>query len=331
MYQPNPERYRNMPYMRLGRSGVLIAPIALGLWQNFGEDFRYDGCRDTLLTAFDAGVNHFDLANNYGNPGGSAEQTFGRVLANDLRPYRDELFISTKAGYTMWPGPFGDRGSKKYLIASLDQSLKRMGLDYVDLFYHHRPDPETPIEETAEALEQIVRQGKALYIGLSNYNAEQTEAMLSELESRGVKCLIHQMRYSMFAREAEGALFETLRDHGVASIAFSPLAQGLLTDKYLNGVPADSRMGATHSSLKPEALTDARLAQIRELNAIAAARGQTLAQLALAWALRIGGADALIVGARNAAQLTDSLGALTHVRLSNEELSAIEAILTREA
>jgi L-glyceraldehyde 3-phosphate reductase len=327
MYTPNPDRYQNMPYVRLGASGVRIAPIALGLWQNFGEDARFDVSRDTILTAFDAGVNHFDLANNYGNPAGSAEKTFGRVLREDLAAHRDELFISTKAGYTMWDGPFGDRGSKKYLIASLDQSLSRMGLDYVDLFYHHRPDPETPIEETADALEQVVRQGKALYIGLSNYNAEQTHAMLHELEARGLHCLLHQMRYSMLARDAEQGLFDELKAHGVASIAFSPLAQGLLTDKYLRGVPQESRMGEHRTALKPEDLTEVRLAQLTRLNEIAAARGQTLAQLALAWALRIGGADALIVGARSATQLTDSLGTLGHVRMTAEEYAAIEDVL----
>ncbi len=327
MYEPNPDRYRDMPYVRLGASGVQIAPVALGLWQNFGEDARFDVSRETLLTAFDAGVNHIDLANNYGNPPGSAEKTFGRVLREDLAAHRDELFISTKAGYTMWPGPFGDRGSKKYLIASLDQSLSRMGLDYVDLFYHHRPDPETPIEETAEALEQIVRQGKALYIGLSNYNAEQTHAMLHELEARGLHCLIHQMRYSMLARDAEHGLFDELKAHGVASIAFSPLAQGLLTNKYLGGIPEASRLREGHTSLKAADLSEKRLAQLSQLNDIAAARGQSLAQLALSWALRIGGADALIVGARNAAQLRDSLGAIGHVRMTEEEYQAIERIL----
>ena len=327
MYQANPDRYRDMPYVRLGASGVRIAPIALGLWQNFGEDCRYDVCRDTLLTAFDAGVNHIDLANNYGVPAGSAERTFGRVLANELKAHRDELFISTKAGYTMWPGPFGDRGSKKYLVASLEQSLARMGLDYVDVFYHHRPDPETPIEETAEALEQIVRQGKALYVGLSNYDAAQTDAMLAELEARGLHCLLHQMRYSMLAREPEAGLFTVLRQHGVASIAFSPLAQGLLTAKYLGGVPADSRMAGAHTSLSPDALTPQRIAQLRALGELAQARGQSLAQLALAWALRKGGADALIVGARSPEQLQDSLGALAHVRLTADEQAAVEAIL----
>ena len=327
MYEPNPDRYRDMPYVRLGASGVKIAPIALGLWQNFGEDARFDVSRETLLTAFDAGVNHIDLANNYGNPPGSAEKTFGSVLREDLAAHRDELFISTKAGYTMWPGPFGDRGSKKYLIASLDQSLSRMGLDYVDLFYHHRPDPETPIEETAEALEQIVRQGKALYIGLSNYNAEQTHAMLHELEARELHCLIHQMRYSMLARDAEQGLFDELKAHGVASIAFSPLAQGLLTNKYLGGIPETSRLSEGHTSLKAADLSEARLAQLSQLSDIAAARGQSLAQLALSWALRIGGADALIVGARNAAQLRDSLGAIGHVRMTEEEYQAIERVL----
>ena len=265
MYQANPNRYEHMRYVRLGRSGVHIAPIALGLWQNFGDDCRFDVCRDTLCAAFDAGINHFDLANNYGNPGGSAERTFGKVLHGEFAAHRDELFISTKAGYSMWPGPFGDRGSKKYLISSLDQSLKRMGLDYVDLFYHHRPDPYTPIEETADALEQIVRQGKALYIGLSNYDAQQTEAMLAELEMRDLHCLIHQMRYSMMAREPEEALFGVLKAHGVASIAFSPLAQGLLTNKYLHGMPEDSRMAGSHTSLNAEALTDARVAQLQKL------------------------------------------------------------------
>ena len=327
MYQPNPNRYQSMPYVRLGRSGVKIAPIALGLWQNFGDDCRYDVCRDTICAAFDAGVNHFDLANNYGIPAGAAERTFGRVLSGELSAHRDELFISSKAGYTMWDGPFGDHGSKKYLIASLDQSLKRMGLTYVDLFYHHRPDPETPLEETAEALEQIVRQGKALYIGLSNYNAEQTEAMLAELERRGLPCLIHQMRYSMLSREAEGALFATLRGHGVASIAFSPLAQGLLTDKYLRGVPEGSRMSLGHTSLKAADLTPRRVSQLNALNGIAAARGQTLAQLALSWVLRQGGADTLIVGARNPEQLNDSLCSLKGEALTAEELNAVEAIL----
>lgn len=330
-YQPNPDRYQAMRYVRLGRSGVCIAPLALGLWQNFGDDCRYDGCRDTLLTAFDAGVNHIDLANNYGIPAGAAERTFGRVLREEFAAHRDELFISTKAGYTMWPGPFGDHGSKKYLIASLDQSLQRMGLDYVDLFYHHRPDPQTPLEETAEALEQVVRQGKALYIGLSNYGPEQTEAMIAELSRRGVRCLLHQMRYSMFAREPEQGLLETLRHHGVGSIAFSPLAQGLLTAKYLGGVPTDSRMSLGHTSLKPADLTEARLGQIRALNGIAEARGQTLAQLALTWALRDGGVDTLIVGARNPAQLKDSLRALNGPSLSGEELDTIEAVLRPNA
>ena len=327
MYIANPERYRQMRYVRLGSSGVQIAPIALGLWQNFGDDCRYDVCRDTLCAAFDAGVNHFDLANNYGNPGGSAERTLGRLLRGEFSAHRDELFISSKAGYTMWDGPFGDHGSKKYLIASLDQSLRRMGLEYVDLFYHHRPDADTPIEETAEALEQIVRQGKALYIGLSNYNAAQTEAMLAELQRRNLHCLIHQMRYSMFARDAEAALFATLRAHGVASIAFSPLAQGLLTNRYLGGIPEGSRMSLGHTSLKPADLTDARIGQLNALNDLAVSRGQTLAQLALAWVLRDGGADTLIVGARNPEQLTDSLQTLRHPPLSGGELAAIEAIL----
>lgn len=327
MYQPNPERYHALRYVRLGHSGVNIAPIALGLWQNFGEDCRFDVCRDTLCAAFDAGVNHFDLANNYGIPAGSAELTFGRVLKGELAAHRDELFISTKAGYTMWEGPFGDHGSKKYLIASLDQSLKRMGLEYVDLFYHHRPDPQTPIEETAEALEQIVKQGKALYIGLSNYDAAQTNVMLDELERRGLHCLIHQMRYSMLARGPEAGLFQTLRERGVASIAFSPLAQGLLTDKYLGGVPADSRMSLGHTSLKAADLTDERLAQLRALNALAASRGQTLAQTALAWVLRKGGADTLIVGARNPEQLQNSLRSLKNTAFTDAELAAIEAIL----
>ena len=327
MYQPNPERYRAMPYVRMGRSGVPLSPITLGLWQNFGDDCRYDTCRDTLCAAFDAGVNHFDLANNYGIPAGSAERTFGRVLQNEFAAHRDELFISTKAGYTMWPGPFGDHGSKKYLLSSLDQSLQRMGLAYVDVFYHHRPDPQTPIQETAEALEQAVRQGKALYIGLSNYNPEQTTAMLTELERRGLHCLMHQMRYSMLMREAEQGLFATLRERGVGSIAFSPLAQGLLTHKYLSGVPAESRMTQGHTSLKPEELTPHRLAQLRALHELAAGRGQTLAQLALAWALREGGADALIVGARNPEQLADSLRALDQRAFTADELTAIDAIL----
>ena len=329
MYQPNPDRYSAQRYVRLGRSGVRIAPIALGLWQNFGDDFRFDVCRDTLCAAFDAGLNHFDLANNYGNPPGAAERTFGRVLHQELAAHRDELFISTKAGYTMWEGPFGDHGSKKYLISSLDQSLQRMGLDYVDLFYHHRPDPDTPIAETAEALEQIVRQGKALYIGLSNYNAAQTRAMLAELSRRGLHCLIHQMRYSMLAREPERELFATLREAGVASIAFSPLAQGLLTDKYLHGIPEDSRM-TQNRFLRKTDLTDARLHQLEALNSLAKGRGQTLAQMALQWALREGGADTLIVGARNPAQLADSLRSLKAPDWAAGELDAIEAILAKD-
>lgn len=327
MYQPDPERYQHMRYVRLGQSGVRIAPIALGLWQNFGDDCRYDVCRDTLCAAFDAGVNHFDLANNYGIPAGAAERTFGRVLGSEFAAHRDELFISSKAGYTMWDGPFGDHGSKKYLIASLDQSLQRMGLDYVDLFYHHRPDPETPIEETAEALEQIVRQGKALYIGLSNYNAAQTNAMLTELDRRGLHCLIHQMRYSLLARDAEQELFQMLKGHGVASIAFSPLAQGLLTNKYLGGVPVDSRMNLGHTSLKSADLTQERLNQLNALNDIAFTRGQSLAQMSLRWALRDGGADTLIVGARNPEQLADSLRSLDAPDFAIDELAAIEKIL----
>jgi len=327
MYQPNPERYQQMRYVRLGKSGVKIAPIALGLWQNFGDDCRYDVCRDTLCAAFDAGVNHFDLANNYGIPAGAAERTFGRVLKNEFAAHRDELFISSKAGYTMWNGPFGDHGSKKYLIASLDQSLQRMGLAYVDLFYHHRPDPETPLEETAEALEQIMRQGKALYIGLSNYTAAQTEAMLAEMNRRGLHCLIHQMRYSLLARDAEKGLFQTLKAQGVASIAFSPLAQGLLTSRYLGGVPADSRMNLGHTSLKSDDLTLERLNQLRALNELASSRGQTLAQMSLSWALRDGGADTLIVGARNPDQLADSLHSLEKPDFTADELATIENVL----
>lgn len=327
MYQSDSNRYARMSYPRLGRSGVCVSAFAVGLWQNFGEDCRYDNCRDVLCAAFDAGVNHFDLANNYGIPAGSAEETFGRVLRGEFAHHRDELFISSKAGHLMWDGPFGDHGSKKHLIASLDQSLRRMGLDYVDIFYHHRPDPDTPIEETAEALEQIVRQGKALYIGLSKYSPAQTAAMLDELGRRGLRCLLHQDRYSMLVREPEAELFPMLRERGVGSIAFSPLAQGMLTTKYLDAVPADSRMSAGHTSLNAGQLTDEARSRIRRLNDLAKDRGQTLPQMALAWTIREGGADTLIIGAHTVPQLTENLAALERREFTADELAVIEQIL----
>lgn len=327
MYQADEKRYEKMIYPRLGKSGVCVSKMALGLWQNFGEDHAYAASRDMVLYAFDHGVNHFDLANNYGNPAGSAEETFGKILKKDLHAYRDELFIATKAGYDMWPGPFGDHGSKKYLIASLDQSLQRMGLEYVDVFYHHRPDPDTPLEETAEALEQIVRQGKALYVGISNYSVAQTQAMLEQLKQRKVHCLLHQVKYSMLERQAE-QLFPVLEQEGVGSIAFSPLAQGLLTGKYISQVPAGSRMDTAGSPLGREALTPERRDQLLRLNEIAQQRGQTMSQFALCWAIRAGAADTLILGARNAGQLQENLDALKHTDFSAEELAAIEDILS---
>lgn len=325
--QPRATRYDTMTYRRCGRSGLRLPAISLGLWHNFGGVDRLADARAMVWHAFDLGITHFDLANNYGPPPGSAEETFGRILTHDLGSYRDELIISTKAGYDMWPGPYGDFGSRKYLLASLDQSLKRMGLDYVDIFYHHRPDPDTPLEETMGALDQAVRQGKALYVGLSNYSAERTREAAQILRALGTPCLIHQPKYSMFDRWVEGGLLEVLHDEGIGSIVFSPLAQGLLTNKYLGGIPEGSRASKAHGFLRPEALTDARLTVIRKLNEIARARGQTLAQLALAWVLRHPQVTSALVGASRTEQIDDNVAALNAPPFSDDELQAIEQIL----
>lgn len=325
-YLANPERYQSMEYRRCGNSGLQLPAISLGLWHNFGDTTLFDNSRNMLLRAFDLGITHFDLANNYGPPPGSAETNFGRVLQHDLLPYRDEMVISSKAGYTMWEGPYGDWGSKKYLVASLNQSLKRMGLDYVDVFYHHRPDPNTPLEETMGALDLIVRQGKALYVGLSNYPAETARQAIAILRDLGTPCLIHQPKYSMFERWVEGGLLDVLQEEGVGSIAFSPLAGGLLTDRYLHGIPEDSR--AAHSQfLKPEAITEQKLGKIKQLNEMALARGQKLSQMALAWVLRGDRVTSVLIGASRISQIEDAVGMLENRYFSAEELSAIEKIL----
>lgn len=326
-YLASPKRYQSMEYRRCGHSGLQLPAISLGLWHNFGDTTLFDNSRDMLLCAFDLGITHFDLANNYGPPPGSAETNFGRILQQDLMPYRDEMVISSKAGYTMWEGPYGDWGSKKYLIASLNQSLKRMGLDYVDIFYHHRPDPNTPLEETMDALDLIVRQGKALYVGLSNYPAETARQAIKILRDLGTPCLIHQPKYSMFERWVEGGLLDVLQDEGVGSIAFSPLAGGLLTDRYLHGIPPDSR--AAHSKfLKPEVITEQKLGQIKKLNDMALARGQKLSQMALAWVLRGDRITSVLIGASRTSQIEDAVGMLENRHFSAEEISAIERILS---
>ncbi|UBV42492.1 aldo/keto reductase [Deinococcus taeanensis] len=326
---PDPDRYTRVPYRRAGRSGLKLPAISLGLWHNFGGVDRLETMRAMVRTAFDGGVTHFDLANNYGPPPGSAETNFGQLLREDLGPYRDELIISTKAGYTMWPGPYGDWGSRKYLLSSLDASLRRLGLPYVDIFYHHRPDPETPLEETMSALDHAVRSGRALYVGLSNYPADQTHQAAQILRDLGTPCVIHQPKYSMFERWVEGGLLGALRDEGIGGIAFSPLAQGLLTNKYLRGIPGDSR-AASGGFLKPENVTEDRMVRVRALNDLAAGRGQTLAQLALAWVLRHPEMTSALIGASRPEQITDALGALNAGPLQTDELNQIEAILAGE-
>ncbi len=322
-YDAAPERYDRMIYRRCGHSGLKLPAITLGLWHNFGGDRPLEQSRAMLRRAFDLGVTHFDLANNYGPPYGSAEETFGRVLRDDLRPYRDELLISTKAGYDMWPGPYGEWGSRKYLLASLDQSLARMGLEYVDIFYSHRFDPETPLEETLGALHSAVRQGKALYAGISSYSAAKTREAAGILRELGTPLLIHQPSYSMLNRWIEPDLLTALGQLGVGCIGFSPLAQGMLTDKYLAGIPPDSR-AAANSSLSPDLLTDDVRERIRALNAIAQARGQSLAQLAIAWTLRDPRMTSTLVGASSVAQLEDTLHALEKLELSDDELAEID-------
>jgi L-glyceraldehyde 3-phosphate reductase len=320
-----------MRYNRCGRSGLALPAISLGLWHNFGGVDVFENARAMIWRAFDLGITHFDLANNYGPPPGSAEETMGRILAGDLAPFRDELIISSKAGYLMWPGPYGEWGSRKYLIASLDQSLRRLGLDYVDIFYSHRPDPNTPLEETMAALDQIVRSGKALYAGISNYSAEQTLAAVGILKRLGTPCLIHQPRYSMFDRWVEGGLLRVLREQGIGAIAFSPLAQGLLTDRYLNGIPSDSRAARPNTFLDRDDVTPERLSQVRRLNELAQARGQTLAQMALAWVLRQPEMTSALIGASRVSQINDAVGALDHLDFAAHELEAIDRILDSSA
>jgi L-glyceraldehyde 3-phosphate reductase len=322
-YVPAEDRYDSMPYRRCGRSGLQLPAISLGLWQNFGADRPLETSRAILRRAFDLGITHFDLANNYGPPYGSAEQTFGRILEQDLRPWRDELVISTKAGYDMWPGPYGDHGSRKYLLASLDQSLGRMGLDYVDIFYSHRLDPDTPLEETLGALDTAVRQGKALYAGISSYSAQRTEEAVAILRALGTPLLIHQPSYSLLNRWIEPELLDVLGSEGVGAIVFSPLAQGMLTNRYLGGIPEDSR-AAREGSLSKDMLSEENLASIRELNEIAQGRGQTLAQLALAWTLRDPRITSTLIGASSVAQLEDNVGALARLDFDDDELAEIE-------
>jgi len=322
-YQADSDRYDSMPHRRCGRSGVHLPAVSLGLWHNFGPDRPVATQRAVLRRAFDLGVFHFDLANNYGPPPGSAEEAFGGILARDFRPYRDELVISTKAGYDMWPGPFGEWGSRKYLLASLDQSLRRMGLDYVDIFYSHRFDPDTPLAETMGALDTAVRSGRALYAGISNYSAEQTLAAYAILRDLGTPLLIHQPSYSMFNRRPEPELLDAIGELGIGCITYSPLAQGMLTNRYLDGVPADSRAN-TSIFLRPEQLTADRMDRVRALNEIAAVRGQSLAQLALAWTLRDERVTSTLIGASSVAQLEDSVATVRHLTLSESELADIE-------
>ncbi|AFC27261.1 YghZ [Paenibacillus mucilaginosus 3016] len=326
-YLAESNRYESMKYNRSGRSGLRLPAISLGLWHNFGGIDTYENGRAMVRRAFDLGITHFDLANNYGPPPGSAEENFGKILEQDLAPYRDEIIISTKAGYYMWPGPYGEWGSKKYLISSLDQSLKRMGLDYVDIFYHHRPDPNTPLEETMSALDLVVRQGKALYVGISNYRPEEAKEAIGILRRLGTPCLIHQPSYSMLNRWVEDGLLDVLEEEGVGSIAFSPLHKGILTDRYLNGIPSDSRAAGPSVFLRPEELTDSVLGKVRELNAIAQERGQKLSQMALAWVLRGGRVTSALIGASKVSQIEDAVGAVANLEFSGEELERIERIL----
>jgi L-glyceraldehyde 3-phosphate reductase len=328
-YSPAADRYDRSTYRRCGRSGLQLPPISLGLWHNFGGVDLFETGRAIVRRAFDRGITHFDLANNYGPPPGSAEESFGKMLDLDLRPYRDELVVSTKAGYLMWPGPYGEWGSRKYLLSSLDQSLRRMRLEYVDIFYSHRPDPDTPLDETMRALEQAVRQGKALYAGISNYSAEQTAEAARILRDLATPCLIHQPRYSMLDRWIEEGLTDVLGREGIGCIAFSPLAQGLLTDKYLSGIPEGSRASKPHGFLRPEQVTKDTVARVSQLNEVARARGQSLAQMALRWVLREPVVTSALIGASSVAQLDQNLDALDSPALSAEELARIETILAR--
>jgi L-glyceraldehyde 3-phosphate reductase len=326
-YSASDTRYDAMRYNRCGRSGLMLPAISLGLWHNFGGVDVFERARATIRRAFDLGITHFDLANNDGPPPGSAEETFGRILRDDLRGHRDELIVSSKAGYLMWTGPYGEWGSRKYLIASLDQSLRRMGLEYVDIFYSHRPDPDTPLEETMGALDQIVRSGRALYVGISNYSPEQARQAAQILHKLGTPCLIHQPRYSMYDRWVEEGLLTVLGEEGIGCIAYSPLAQGLLTDRYLKGIPDDSRANKPQSFLRRDQITEDRLSQVRRLNEVAQARGQTLAQMALAWVLRHPEMTSALVGASRVSQIDDAVGALKNLTFTDQELQAIDHIL----
>lgn len=328
MYQADEKRYEEMKYNRCGASGLQLPAVSLGLWHNFGSNGNFDNMQDMCHTAFDHGITHFDLANNYGPVPGSAEENFGRILAKGLGRYRDELIISTKAGYDMWPGPYGNWGSKKYLVASLDQSLKRMGLDYVDIFYHHRPDPNTPLEETVRALDGIVRSGKALYVGISNYNKEQTIAAAELFKELGTPFIINQRKYSMFVRDIEkDGLKDYAAAHGIGIITFSPLAQGLLTDRYLHGIPEDSRVRTDGRFLKEAAIVEETLKKVRALNDLATQRGQTLAQMALSWILRDGDITSVLIGASKPSQILDNIGIVHATAFSEEERRRIEEIL----
>jgi len=326
-YKAAENRYETMIYNRCGKSGLKLPAISLGLWHNFGDVDDLSNCKDMIHRAFDLGITHFDLANNYGPPPGSAESNFGKILKSDLKGYRDELIISSKAGYLMWPGPYGEWGSRKYLVASLDQSLERMGLDYVDIFYSHRPDPETPIEETMGALDHILKQGKALYVGISNYSAEQTKAVCAMLKEFGSKCLIHQPNYSMLNRWIEDGLLDDLGDEGVGCIPFCPLAQGMLTDKYIKGIPKDSRAAKAHGFLQKDRITEEVLKKTVSLNRMASERGQSLAQMSIAWVLRDRRVTSALIGASKVEQIEQNVKALNNLEFSEEELKKINEIL----
>lgn len=326
-YAPDPQRYKGMSYNRVGRSGLLLPAISLGLWHNFGRDDDPGLARRIVFRAFDSGITHFDLANNYGPPPGSAEENFGRMISSDLAAYRDELIISTKAGYYMWPGPYGDNGSRKYLIGSLEQSLRRLKQDYVDIFYHHRPDPHTPMEETMMALDHLVRQGKALYVGLSSYSADQTREAAGILRQLGTPCLIHQPKYSLLDRWVEGGLLDTLEELGIGCIPFSPLAQGILTDRYLKGIPAGSRAWKPTGFLQPDQLTPQVMEKVKRLDQLARERGQTLAQMALAWVMRDPRVSSVLIGASTTEQLQDNLEAMKMPQFTEDELGQINEIL----
>lgn len=326
-YIPSSARYDSMVYNRCGRTGLMMPAVSLGLWHNFGGHDSYENGRAMVRRAFDLGITHFDLANNYGPPPGSAEENFGKMLQADFAGYRDEMIISTKAGYRMWPGPYGDFGSKKYIVSSLDQSLKRMNLDYVDIFYHHRPDANTPLEETMGALDLLVRQGKALYVGISNYRADRAKEAIEILKSMGTPVVIHQPRYSMLDRWVEDGLLDVLEEQGVGSIAYSPLFKGILTDRYLNGIPQDSRAAGSSVFLKPEELTDEVLGKVRRLDVLAKQRGQKLSQMAIAWVLRGGRVTSALIGASKVSQIEDAVAGLSNLAFSEEELTTIENIL----